>query len=712
MRWRLTVVAFGLGIMTTVMTLNAQEATNTDKDKQTRVKQELIDQQQRLERRFREFVESLYSLKQKLEKSGDPKNIARAKLLGRALELSREKTVREQFTTLVKTLQSDSFKSIDSLQGTIDRSQNLAASLKGILDILREDERDTLNREKQEQLRKWIARLNEIIRNQKNVQAQTQYGKTKKGELAKLQGDVSKQTSDLQKDIAGKKLEGDVKGSGKGKGKSGEAKDAGQTKSGKRGEGKSAGQSGQKGSKQGQAKGSKGGQSKSNKTGNQGSKSGMKGGAKGSKSSGSKAGGSKSGGSKSGGSKAGGAKGSKSGSPKSGEGKKGDAKDDGKKKGTEDESKVRTKAKGEGKKTGGGTKKSGENKAGAKGGSKQSGSKSGGAKGSKSSGSKSGGSKSGSKSQSKQGQAKGGSKSSGKGSSKSSGSKSGKSGGGGAKGGNPQQQQPDDGITGKKKIKEAGYDQYRAEQKIKEGKNDDAAGKQGDAIKKLEDAKKKLEELLRQLREEELEQLLAALELRCRKMLVLQKQVLAGTENAAAEQNKRLRQTQAIRLADEEKVIVLEADKAIELLKAEGSAVAFPEVFKQVREDMVTVQNRLLKAKVSDVTQAIEKDIISTLEEMIEALKKAQKQQKSKKGKSGKSGKSPNGQQKLLDQIAELKMIRSMQIRVNKRTQLYGRRYNGEQANDEEIGEAIRNLAERQERIFDVTNRIAKGDNK
>ena len=57
-------------------------------------------------------------------------------------------------------------------------------------------------------------------------------------------------------------------------------------------------------------------------------------------------------------------------------------------------------------------------------------------------------------------------------------------------------------------------------------------------------------------------------------------------------------------------------------------------------------------------------------------------------------------------------MIRSMQIRVNGRTITYAQRYQGEQAADQGIRQELINLSERQERIFDITNRIAKGDNK
>ena len=151
------------------------------------------------------------------------------------------------------------------------------------------------------------------------------------------------------------------------------------------------------------------------------------------------------------------------------------------------------------------------------------------------------------------------------------------------------------------------------------------------------------------------------------------------------------------------------------MLEAEGSAVAFPEVFQQVRSDMIVVQKRLGNTDVFKVTQAIERDIIETLKEMIEALKKARQDLDAKKSPPSPGQPPPNQDQKLLDQIAELKMIRSMQVRVNARTQMYGKQYQdveGEQTRNSELRRELQILSERQERIFDVTNRIARGDNK
>jgi hypothetical protein len=130
-------------------------------------------------------------------------------------------------------------------------------------------------------------------------------------------------------------------------------------------------------------------------------------------------------------------------------------------------------------------------------------------------------------------------------------------------------------------------------------------------------------------------------------------------------------------------------------------------MFEQVRDDAKNVARRLGKADVGTVTQVIEQDIIAALKEMIEALKKAQQDLKG----GGQSQPGPPQNQKLIDLLAELKMIRAMQMRVNSRTKVYAQRYPGEQAEDPDIQKELAELAQRQMKIFDATNNIAKGKN-
>ncbi len=280
-----------------------------------------------------------------------------------------------------------------------------------------------------------------------------------------------------------------------------------------------------------------------------------------------------------------------------------------------------------------------------------------------------------------------------------------------------------------KDIEQANKHQKGAENKLEEKKNRDAVAQQDEALKKLNDAKKRLEALLKQLREEEIERILAALQARCEKMLAMQIAVRDGTVGLDKAIDKkeptREQQQNSNVLSDREEEIIREASKAIGIIQAEGSAIAFAEVFLQVRSDMMNVAGRLRRTDTGVVTQTIENDIIATLQEMIEALKKARKDNKNPPQPPKPSQGGPPPDQRLIDMLAELKMIRSMQLRVNSRTDVYGQQYEGEQAPPpgsagdvklreqlETIQRELRELSERQLKIEKVTSDIAKGKNK
>jgi len=307
-------------------------------------------------------------------------------------------------------------------------------------------------------------------------------------------------------------------------------------------------------------------------------------------------------------------------------------------------------------------------------------------------------------------------------------------GGQGGQGG--KQQPPQDQNPVKKQIEDAEKAMKKAEEELDKANREGASENQDKAIKELEAAKKKLEELLRQLREEEIERLLQKLQDRCDEMLRLQVQVYDGTKETEVRVQKNedkkpdRAQLQTIgKLAVTENEIVKMASTAIQMIEAEGSAEAFAVVFKQVRNDMVTVADRLrVNQDTGEFTQKIEEDIIASLKEMIEALKKAKQesqQRKSKPSDSPPQQQKPQDQQ-LVDLIAQLKLIRSMQVRVNGRTVDYSKFYpEAEQApvpgtvqdpkkqkELETVHKELKNLADNQETIQKVITDIAKGKNK
>jgi hypothetical protein len=254
----------------------------------------------------------------------------------------------------------------------------------------------------------------------------------------------------------------------------------------------------------------------------------------------------------------------------------------------------------------------------------------------------------------------------------------------------------------------------KARAELDDAKRRDARAEQEKAIEELETARAELEEILRQMREEEVERLLVQLEARLRGMLRSEKAVLAGVEKLASQTGPLTRegQLEAARLSREQAGIGNEASKALVLIRDDGSAVAIPEALEQMRDDSAQATARLARGDVGGTTRGILQDVIANLEEMLGALEKAQRDQQARQ-QQGQSGGRPAdpGEQPLVDKLSELKMIRSLQMRVNTRTKRFSQLLaeGVERAEEPELVEALARLAERQHKIERAARDIVSG---
>jgi hypothetical protein len=277
----------------------------------------------------------------------------------------------------------------------------------------------------------------------------------------------------------------------------------------------------------------------------------------------------------------------------------------------------------------------------------------------------------------------------------------------------PEPQDPADKATDR--LKKAQQQMEQALKKLEEAERKGATEKQQLAIKELEQAKAELERVLRQLREEELERTLTQLAARFRKMLEMQTAIYDGTvkvDQVPEAQRTHDHEIESARLSRDELQIVHEVDKALSLLQEEGSSVAFPEAVDQMRDDMRQVAERLAAVKVDKLTQSIEQDIIAALEETITALDKSIKDLEKKRTPPGQQPAAGQpGEMPLVDKLAELKMIRSLQMRINKRTQRYGEMIKGDQAETPDLLQALGELADRQQRVYKATTDLQQQRN-
>ena len=254
-----------------------------------------------------------------------------------------------------------------------------------------------------------------------------------------------------------------------------------------------------------------------------------------------------------------------------------------------------------------------------------------------------------------------------------------------------------------------------AQGRLERAERDGAVDEQEEALRELERAKAELEKVLRQLREEELGRTLAMLEARFKKMREMQLEVYEGTKRldaVVAAERDRDDEIESSRLSRKEAAIVVEADKALLLLKEDATSTAFPEAVEQMRFDMLDVTDRLSRFDVGRATQTIEEDILAALEEMTAALENAQQQLEEQKSQQEQPPGEPQDPA-LVDQLAEVKLIRSLQARINSRTSMYAQMVADDplgQASQPELLEALGELAEREARVHRATRNLVEGE--
>lgn len=258
------------------------------------------------------------------------------------------------------------------------------------------------------------------------------------------------------------------------------------------------------------------------------------------------------------------------------------------------------------------------------------------------------------------------------------------------------------------KLQEAIEKMRKAEEELERSKRDEAIEQQLAAEENLRQAIDELEQILRQLREEEMQRELARLESRLKKMAAMESKLIDDTaELASTPTSQRNRQTdlKAGDLSFEQKKVTVEADRAMLLLREEGSSVAFPEVVAQIRDDSERIAQRLGKTQIDAVTQGMQQDVLAAIEEMIQALQQAQRdlEKQKQQGESAPQQPGQPGEQPLVDAISELKLIRTMETRIKSTTQRYAELLQSDDSSAQDLLPLLKNLSDRQARLYKIT---------
>lgn len=244
---------------------------------------------------------------------------------------------------------------------------------------------------------------------------------------------------------------------------------------------------------------------------------------------------------------------------------------------------------------------------------------------------------------------------------------------------------PEGGVPGRKDVESASGSMEQASDQLGQGRPGRASPSQEDALQKLRRGRERAEQTLEDLQKALRERILAYLRERITFMLEKQQRISRDTQSLdarlraltaaastdaqtlSADREVDRRDLQRARgLSRREGALATIAQDVVDLLEEDGTTVAFPQIVGQVRTDLENVEDLLSRVETGGVTRRLQADIEATLEQILDAIKEAQKNPPPPDPNQGRQ--SRNGSGPLLPPSSELKMVLSMQRRVNKRT--------------------------------------------
>ncbi|HUU94568.1 MAG TPA: hypothetical protein VM487_02425, partial [Phycisphaerae bacterium] len=234
----------------------------------------------------------------------------------------------------------------------------------------------------------------------------------------------------------------------------------------------------------------------------------------------------------------------------------------------------------------------------------------------------------------------------------------------------------------------------------------EAQSRQQAALEQLQQALNEVDDALRQVRREEMEETLATLEARFKRMLEREKQVrdlvLALHEKGAGNWD-RSEQQQLAEAADTQRQVAEDCGLTLRILLDEGTTVIVPELVRQLVGDMTEVGDQLAQGDTSDAVCRLLDDIVELLEEIVAAIE-AKRDANARSADQNGQGQPGDGSRALLPRSAELRLLRRAQIRINERTVALSAA--GAPEAQDSRAERMERLSARQRRLGELAHRM------
>jgi tetratricopeptide (TPR) repeat protein len=252
-----------------------------------------------------------------------------------------------------------------------------------------------------------------------------------------------------------------------------------------------------------------------------------------------------------------------------------------------------------------------------------------------------------------------------------------------------------------------------ASEDLDQGRPDPAAEDQEDAFEALQEAREQVQEQLAAAQEEQQEVLREDLIALFREMLDTQIQLSSETRELDQKRGEeawgREQALKAAALSEAEAGLSEQADDAYTMILDNSAPIVFPRVLEDVRDDLGSLSERLGDEETGTVTQTIQRDVEEALNDLIAALEEDPQDNEPSEPPPD-SPPPPGGggapmPPPLVSALAELKLLRNLQVRINERTERLGT-VSQEEADAGSLPRQADVLSERQESVLTMTQAI------
>jgi hypothetical protein len=260
-------------------------------------------------------------------------------------------------------------------------------------------------------------------------------------------------------------------------------------------------------------------------------------------------------------------------------------------------------------------------------------------------------------------------------------------------------------TPGQRQVGNARRNMEQAAERLGQERVQAAEGEEEAALEQLQRALDELDDALRQVRREELEETLTALEARFKSMLARQRQIrgnVLALHNKGVESWERADQLSLTETAQTQHAVAADCAEVVRILVSEGTTVLLPELSQDLAHTMEDIAARLDRADTGVETQRKIDEVIDALEEVVGAIQTRRKQDlQNMLQPSDQGGEGAN--QALLPQSAELRLLRSAQMRINRRTEELGA---AQQKAPSDAAAELAALAARQRRLVELARQM------